>query len=672
MMRGFLVRPVLAGVAILGLGLAVLPAHGQEPAALQGETLPAHCIWLESLDLSQINQGWDTAKAARSMGDHTIKIHGAAFAHGIGTHAESQMNIDLKGVATQFASMVGIDDETEGKGKVRFLVVVDGKPAADSGTMLGNQPAKLLQADLRGAKRLSLLVVLPGDRDTTDNCHADWAGARLELAADATVKPATIDGSEDPSVPGAIVPPLVREDSPRPAIHDPRITGATPGRPFLFLVPATGEPPLRFSARNLPAGLTLDPATGIIRGSLRQPATAVVELTVSNALGQAEGKLTIVGGEHKLGLTPPMGWNSWNCWAGEVSDAKVRAAADAMVRNGLAAHGFQYVNIDDCWEGPRDAQGNIRSNAKFPDMKALADYIHSKGLKFGLYSSPGPKTCARYTGSWQHEQQDADTYAAWGVDYLKYDWCSYDTVSPNHSRENLIKPYRVMRTALDRCGRDIFFSLCQAGMGDVWTWGAEAGGNCWRTTDDIGDTWQSVSGIGFGQAGHERFAGPGHWNDPDMLVVGKVGTAWGSLHRTRLKPSEQITHITLWSLLAAPLLIGCDMSQMDDFTRTLLTNGEVLAVDQDPLGKQAWPVVRQDAAEVWARPLADAAWAVGLFNRNPFPANVKVRWADLKLNGPQPVRDLWRQKDLGPHADGYQTAVPPHGAVLLKVGQAKN
>ncbi len=664
-------RLVLAGVVVLGSGIVVSPARADEAAALQGDTLPAQAIWLEGLDLSRVSQGWDTAKAAHSMDNHPIKIHGATFAHGIGTHAESQMNVDLKGVATRFVSMVGIDDETGGKGKVRFLVVVDGKPVADSGTMLGNQPATLLSADLRGAKRLALLVVVPSDKDNTDNCHADWAGARLELSAGATVKPATIDGSEDPNVPGAVVPPLAREDSPRPAIHDPHITGATPGRPFLFLVPATGEPPLRFSARNLPAGLTLDPATGIIRGSLREAATTVVKLTVSNALGKAEGKLTIVGGLHQLGLTPPLGWNSWNCWAGEVSDAKVRAAADAMVQNGLAAHGFQYVNIDDCWAAPRDARGEIRSNAKFPDMKALADYVHGKGLKLGIYSSPGPKTCAGFPGTWQHEQQDADTYAAWGVEYLKYDWCSYDTVSPQHTRENLMQPYRVMRAALDRCHRDIFFSLCQAGMGDIWTWGAETGGNCWRTTGDIGDTWQSISLIGFTQAGHERYAGPGHWNDPDMLVVGKVGIGWGSLHRTRLKPHEQVTHVTLWSLLAAPLLIGCDMSQMDDFTRGLLTNSEVLAVDQDPLGKQAWPVVRQDAAEVWARPLADGAWAVGLFNRGPLPANVKVAWADLKLGGPQPVRDLWRQRDLGTHADGYQTAVPSHGAVLLKVGRAK-
>jgi alpha-galactosidase len=303
-------------------------------------------------------------------------------------------------------------------------------------------------------------------------------------------------------------------------------------------------------------------------------------------------------------------------------------------------------------------------------MKALADYVHGKGLKLGIYSSPGTVTCARYTASWQHEQQDADTYAKWGVDYLKYDWCSYAWIVPKPTVSDRIKPYRVMRTALDRCHRDILFSFCQYGLGNVWEWGAATGGNCWRTTGDIVDNWHSMSTIGFGQAGHERYAGPGHWNDPDMLVVGKVG--WGpSLHNTRLKPNEQLTHITLWSLLAAPLLIGCDMTRMDDFTRALLTNSEVLAVNQDPLGKQAWPVKKADPIEVWARPLADGAWAVGLFNRGPLPAKVKVTWADLKLDGLQPVRDLWQQKDLGSFADGFEAATPPHGAVLVKVGQPK-
>ena len=291
------------------------------------------------------------------------------------------MNVDLKGAATRFVSMVGVDDETGGKGLVRFEVLVDGKKVAESGDMRGNQPAKLLTADLRGAKWLTLSVIVP--ESDIDNCHADWAGARIELAAEATDTPVSAASPNPPP------PPIAREDSPQPAIHGPRITGSTPGRPFLFLVPATGQGPLSFSARNLPDGLSLDPATGIISGSLKQAGTTVVDLTVKNALGKAAGKLTIVGGPHKLALTPPMGWNSWNCWADAVSDAKVRAAADAMVQSGLAAHGFQYVNIDDCWEAKRDANGEIHTNEKFPDMKALADYVHGKGLKLGIYSSPG-------------------------------------------------------------------------------------------------------------------------------------------------------------------------------------------------------------------------------------------------------------------------------------------
>ncbi len=332
------------------------------------------------------------------------------------------------------------------------------------------------------------------------------------------------------------------------------------------------------------------------------------------------------------------------------------------------------------------ANGEIQTNEKFPDMKALADYVHGKGLKLGIYSSPGPKTCAGFEASWKHEAQDAATYAHWGVDYLKYDWCSYGDIARKPDRAALMKPYQVMRKGLDECSRDIVFSLCQYGMGDVWQWGAEAGGNCWRTTNDITDNWGSMSRIGFGQNGHEKYAGPGHWNDPDMLVVGKVG--WGPrLHPTHLTPDEQITHISLWCLLSSPLLIGCDMSSMDAFTVAVLTNDEVLAINQDPLGKPAGRISTSGQTEVWARPLFDGTAAVGLFNRGGQAAKVKVSWSDLKREGPppasgfpasrpaarvpRPVRDLWRHKDLGEQADGYEASVPPHGVVLIKVGKGE-
>ncbi len=616
-------------------------------------------VWLESLDLGKIEQGWGEPHAARSVDGNPLKTAGEVFAHGVGTHADSEWRIALKGTAETFFAEVGIDDEVEGRGSVEFEVWVDGKRVATSGPVHGKDQPRPLVADLAGAKEL-MLVVTGGD-DGINYDHANWLNARILVKAGGALPEST----EAPLPPP---PVLTRDTSPLPAIHGPRIVGTTPGRPFLLLIPATGQPPLSYAADGLPRGLTLDPATGIITGSLAEEGRFNVELQVKNPLGQARRKLTIVGGKHKLAMTPPMGWNAWNCWAGAVSDEKIREAADAMVASGLAAHGYQYVNIDDCWQGGRDADGRIQTNERFPDMAALADYVHSKGLKLGIYSSPGPKTCAGYEGSYRHELQDAKTWAAWGIDYVKHDWCSYGGIVPDPNREQLMKPYFVMREALDQCDRDIVYSLCQYGMGNVSEWGAQVGGNLWRTTGDINDSWANMAGIGFGQDGVAPYAKPGQWNDPDMLVVGKVG--WGpSLHPSRLKPHEQVTHITLWSLQAAPLLIGCDMSGLDEFTLALLTNSEVIDVDQDLLGQAARRIQQDGTSEVWARPLSDGTQAVGLFNRSRAPATIRIDWKTLKLAGVQPVRDLWQRKDLGDHADGFETAVQPHGAVLVKIGR---
>jgi alpha-galactosidase len=466
--------------------------------------------------------------------------------------------------------------------------------------------------------------------------------------------------------------------SPLPRINGARVFGARPGNPFLYTVAATGTRPMKFSAQGLPAGLALDTSTGRITGTLAGPGTYRVTIRAGNGLGTSERVLTIVSGD-QIALTPPLGWNSWNCFASAVDDAKVRAAADAMVKSGLIDHGWTYINIDDCWEvrpetkdpllggEPRTPDGRINTNRKFPDMKALSGYVHGKGLKLGIYSSPGPLTCAGFTASYRFETQDAAQYADWGIDYLKYDWCSYGSIEKERTRESLEKPYVTMRRALNGVHRDIVFSLCQYGMGDVWEWGGEVGGNSWRTTGDIEDTWERVSEIGFAQAGHERYAKPGNWNDPDMLVVGKVG--WGpQLHPTRLTPNEQYTHITLWALLSAPLLIGCDMTQLDEFTASLLTNDEVLEVNQDPLGRQASRVRGSGDIEVWAKELEDGSKAVGLFNRGGGKSDVTVSWSELGLEGAHSVRDLWRQKNLGEPRDGITIPVARHGAVLLRVG----
>jgi len=462
-----------------------------------------------------------------------------------------------------------------------------------------------------------------------------------------------------------------------PRINWPRRVGARPGHPFLFTIPISGERPIVAHASGLPRGLSLDPASGIITGRADKPGKYTASLSVSNSHGKTRGTLTIVIGP-TIALTPPLGWNSWNCFASAVDDQRVRHAADAMIKSGLSQHGWSYINIDDCWEikpgstdpilsgEPRNSTGMINTNAKFPDMHALSDYIHAKGLKMGIYSSPGPLTCAGYVASYNHEIDDARQYASWGIDYLKYDWCSYNQIVKDRSLLELQKPYTVMRAALDGVQRDIVFSLCQYGMGSVWDWGEKVGGNSWRTTGDIEDTWESMSGIGFSQAGHEAFAGPGHWNDPDMLVIGQVG--WGpSLHPTGLTPNEQYTHISLWCLLASPLLIGCDMTQMDNFTLGLLTNDEVIAVSQDPLGKQARRVSQEGDLEVWAKEMEDGTYAVGLFNRGRWKKDVTIRWAGLGLKGQHLVRDLWRQKDLGKFDAEFSEAIPRHGVVLVRV-----
>src|SRR5213593_1716750 len=360
--------------------------------------------------------------------------------------------------------------------------------------------------------------------------------------------------------------------------------------------------------------------------------------------------------DNRLARTPPMGWNSWNKFASRIDDATVRSIADAMANNGMKAAGYQYINIDDTWEAGRDVHGNIQTNKKFPDMKALADYVHSKGLKLGIYSSPGPNTCAGYEGSYGHEEQDARTYAAWGIDYLKYDWCGARNL---YSDEEMPAVYQKMGDALRKVKRPIVYSLCQYGRLDVWKWGAEVGGNLWRTTGDIRDSWDSMARIGFGQNELAQWARPGHWNDPDMLEIGNGG----------MTESEYKTHMSLWAILAAPLLAGNDLRSMTPAILAILTNREVIAVDQDKDGKQGTRVSKSGDQEIWTRPLSGGALAVALFNRAAEATKVSVRWADLGIKGKSRVRDLWEHKEIDGAWLEYSVMVPGHGVVMLRVSR---
>jgi alpha-galactosidase len=365
-----------------------------------------------------------------------------------------------------------------------------------------------------------------------------------------------------------------------------------------------------------------------------------------------------------LAARPPMGWNSWNYFRNKVDDASVRAQAEAMVSSGMRDAGYTYINIDDTWEGGRDAKGNIQTNSKFPDMKALADFVHSKGLKLGIYSSPGAKTCAKFEGSLGHEVQDAQTYAAWGIDYLKYDLCGLReqmraAPTSEAAHQIMVNAYAKMRDALRSTGRPIVYSLCQYGDDAVWEWGPTVGGNLWRTTGDISDKYARMAEIGFSQAGLARFAGPGHWNDPDMLEVGNGG----------MTADEYRTHMSLWAILAAPLLAGNDLSTMTPETVALLTNHDVIAVDQDAAGKQGDRVSSVGPIEVWVRPLADGSKAVGIFNRHPGALTARVDLHSLGFSQAIKAKDLWLGKDLGSIGSPYTVKIPAHGVLFLKVTQ---
>ena len=468
---------------------------------------------------------------------------------------------------------------------------------------------------------------------------------------------------------------------PKPRINGPKVYGCRPGHPFLYRVPTTGDRPMTFTAK-LPEGLAIDPQTGIITGSLKSAGKYPVTLKVSNAAGAAEREFRIQCGD-TLALTPPMGWNHWYAHYDRITDTLAREAADQMVKTGMADVGYQYVSLDDCWMntaksrdpvrvGPfRDAAGNILPNKHFPDMKAMTDYIHAKGLKAGIYTSPGPRTCMGYAGSYRHEAQDAKQFAAWGFDLLKYDWCSYGiVVKQKKDLETLQKPYRLMGGLLKEQNRDIQLNLCQYGMGNVWEWGAEVGGQSWRTAGDLGFELKRIFEVALKNAEHRDNSRPGSWNDPDYIQIGYIGDARtaGELKPCPISPDEQYSFMSLWCLMASPLFYSGDMNQLDAFTLNVLCNPEVIEVDQDALGQSARVVMLGGKTFAMVKDMEDGSKAVGLFNHGELPAEVTAAWSVLGLGENQRVRDLWRQKDLGEIAKQFSAKIPRHGCVMLRMG----
>lgn len=482
---------------------------------------------------------------------------------------------------------------------------------------------------------------------------------------------------------------LTPPTSPKPRINGPSVFGVRPGNPLLYHVPVTGDRPMAYAAKGLPDGVMLDAKTGQLTGSVDKAGTYEITLSAKNAHGKATKAFRLKVGD-EIALTPPMGWNAYNVWSDQVDQDKALAAAKALVSSGLIEHGWTYVNMDDGWQGTRGGPLNaLQPNAgRFPDFKGMVEQIHAMGLKVGLYSSPWVQTYADRLGDSAENPQgarqdwpakvphnkkqfpyaighfrffknDAQQFAEWGIDYLKYDW---GPVEYPEAKD--------MFDALRTQKRDIVYSLSNNHERNMFTdiGRVSTVANAWRTTTDINDNWKRVADdIGFNQAQWAPFAKPGHFNDADMMVIGVVGWGKDKQHYTKLTPDEQYSHVSLWALLASPLLLGNDLTQLDPFTLSLLSNDEVIDVDQDALAKPATLVKHDGPGEIYAKPLEDGTHAVGLFNRGTEPVEVEIKWSDLGLPGGHGVRDVWRQTDLGHFFEGFKTNVAPHSVVLIKV-----
>jgi alpha-galactosidase len=578
----------------------------------------------------------------------------------------------LDGKKGRLNVQAAMDDPTGGDATLRFYVITNRGVAFQSEDMHRNDAPVTVSIDLKGITELCLYVEpVAGDKAIE---KAVWKNARFTVQTEPVLK---IPAAEEPYI---LTPPPAAA----PRINGAKIVGASAGKPFMFNIATTGDRPLLFEAAGLPEGLTLDAGKGLITGVAVTEGRYVVPVRAKNSSGECRDTIEIVIGGG-LALTPHMGWNSWYCHQTRVTQDIMEKSAKAMHDKGLINFGYTYVNIDDGWEvkansddpvlgGPvRNPDGTIRTNKNFPDPRKMTDYIHSLGLKAGLYSSPGLTTCAGYAGSLHHEVQDVKSYCDWGFDFLKYDWCSYGReVGDPHSQEDLKKPYLLIDSILKRADRDIILNICQYGMGEVWKWGKSVGGHSWRTAGDIGwNTPELISTMftaGFFQETIRQYSGPDGWNDPDYLLFGKIWN-WQEERDvpSPMSPSEQYTCMTLWCMMSAPLIFSGELVSLDAFTQNVLCNAEVIDVNQDRLGKSGYRVYKRDFTEIWKKELHDGSTAIALFNQSPLPSSVSVDWKSLGYDAKNTVRDLWRQKDLGSTAKTSPFEIPRHGCVLLKV-----
>ena len=638
-------------------------------------------IWLDDLVIQKYSEGIPGISAKKNGGGETMMMVKKTYQRGIGVQSTSVLSFLLNGNATEFTASVGVDDMGNKILKHRFYVLGDGKILFESGDMKWGDLPKNIKVDLKGIQRMGLLVMVEDQGYT--KVYTNFADAKILMIGDA--KPLTTPNVDEKYI---LTPPSPKT----PQINSAKVFGATPGNPFLYTIASTGSRPIQFFADNLPAGLSIDHETGTISGKLTQRGIYLVQLRAKNKFGEAKKELKIKIGD-TISLTPPMGWNGWNSWARMIDGEKVIASANAMVSKGLRDHGWNYVNIDDAWQGNRGGKLNaMQANEKFPNFKKMIDDIHAMGLKVGVYSTPwitsyagytgassnfengafpdsikNNKRAFRYIGKYRFETNDALQLAEWGVDFLKYDW----RIEVNSARR--------MSTALKSSGRDIIYSLSNsAPFSNVEEWTKIS--NMYRTGPDIRDSWQGLYHCTFKLDKWGPYGGPGHWNDPDMMILGNVTTGT-EMHPTRLTPNEQYSHISLFALLSSPLLIGCPIDQLDEFTLNLLNNDEVIAIDQDPLGSSARLISDEDGIQTWFKKMEDGAYAVGFFNtdnygKNPAsffrwgnekPKNYTVALAKLGLQGNWKVRDVWRQKNVNLVNGAINTMIPFHGVSLYYI-----
>jgi alpha-galactosidase len=638
-------------------------------------------VFLDDLTIQSFSEGIPGVTAKTCAGGDSIKMMGKVYQRGVGVHSTSVLTFQLNGKGLRFSALTGVDDNATPGMVYKMYAIADEKILFESNPMKVGDAPQLVNVDLKNVQRFGLLVMVKEERGS--KTYSNWANAVITMQD--TSLPQTV-----PNDPNRYI--LTPAPLQTPRLTTPNVYGATPGNPFLFTVTATGNRPMTFKANALPRGLSLDAKTGIIKGKVAQRGNYKVTLMATNALGSNVKLLNIKIGD-TISLTPPIGWNGWNSWARNIDQDKVLSSAKAMVSKGLSNHGWNYINIDDAWQGYRGGKYNaIQPNNKFPSFIPMIEFIHSLGLKVGVYSTPwitsyagyvggssnfengaypdsvkNNKRSFRYIGKYRFEENDAKQMADWGIDFLKYDW---RIEVPSTER---------MGTALKKSGRDIIYSISNsAPFSNVTDWVKLT--NMYRTGPDIRDSWLGLYTCAFTLDNWGPYGGPGHWNDPDMMILGNVSTGT-DIHPTRLTPDEQYSHVSLFSLLAAPLMIGCPIEQLDDFTVNLLSNDEVIEIDQDPLGKSGRLIADENGVQIWAKPLEDGSLAVGLFNTANFEKTPQsyfhwgtekenkftLAFAKLGLKGNWRVRDVWRQKDLGVFANQFSTSIRHHGVVMVRL-----